>query len=58
MPSPVHPRPPSPRHQVSLSFYEKRQKAAWFAKSEERLYWEQWRALRPPAPPFSASIAA
>jgi len=28
--------------QVSLSFFEKRYKQAWFSKQEERLYWEQW----------------
>ena len=31
-----------PGLQVCLSFYEKRQKQAWFSKQEERLYWEQW----------------
>lgn len=30
------------RGQVCLSFYERRQKQAWFSKGEERLYWEQW----------------
>jgi hypothetical protein len=28
--------------QVSLKFFEKRYKQAWFSKQEERLYWEQW----------------
>lgn len=28
--------------QVCLSFYEKRQKVAWFGSQEQRLYWEQW----------------
>lgn len=28
---------------VCLSFYEKKQKSAWFSKGEERLHWEQWR---------------
>lgn len=35
-------RHPGKRGQVVLSFYEKRRKQAWFAKQEERLYWEQW----------------
>ncbi|GAB4818701.1 hypothetical protein N2152v2_005747 [Parachlorella kessleri] len=33
---------PGKKAQVCLSFYEKRQKQAWFSKQEERLYWEQW----------------
>jgi hypothetical protein len=32
--------PPSP--QVTLSFYERRQRQAWFGAKDERLYWEQW----------------
>ena len=27
---------------VSLKFFEKRYKQAWFSKQEERLYWEEW----------------
>merc|ERR1712072_911401 len=34
-----HPGKPA---QVSLRFFEKRYKQAWFSKQEERLYWEQW----------------
>lgn len=28
--------------QVTLSFYERRKKQAWFGSQDERLYWEQW----------------
>lgn len=34
-----HPGKPA---QVSLKFFEKRYKQAWFSKQEERLYWEEW----------------
>ena len=34
--------------QVTLSFFEKRQKQAWFSTSEERMIWEQWCAAAPP----------
>jgi len=33
---------PGKQVQVSLKFFEKRYKQAWFSKQEERLYWEQW----------------
>lgn len=36
-------RNPGKRVTVALSFFEKRYKQNWFAKHEERLYWEQWR---------------
>ncbi len=36
-------RHPGKPLQVSLSFFEKRFKQAWFSKQEERLYWEQWK---------------
>mmetsp|Transcript_22826 Transcript_22826/g.31801 ORF Transcript_22826/g.31801 Transcript_22826/m.31801 type:complete len:206 (+) Transcript_22826:69-686(+) len=36
-------RHPNKRATVLVSFYEKRMKQNWFAKQEERLYWEQWR---------------
>jgi len=35
-------RNPGRSAQVSLKFFEKRYKQAWFSKQEERLYWEQW----------------
>jgi autophagy-related protein 101 len=44
-------RNPGKRATVALSFFEKRFKNSWFAKQEERLYWEQWRVhldVRPP----------
>lgn len=34
--------PPAEVAQVQLSFYERRQRQAWFGAKDERLHWEQW----------------
>lgn len=44
-------RNPGKRVTVALSFFEKRFKNNWFAKQEERLYWEQWRVHLDVGPP-------
>ena len=46
--------------QVVLAFFEKRKTQRWSligGKQEERLYWEQWCAHRPPCPGAAAVMA-